>query len=234
MVEHLQTTMQSAVESYTNSSTSPLLSLPPEVRNMIYNMVLLSGMPFQPRGMLFIIPRNTPKDDLVAILLRTKYRITPEISCTNRQLRRETLPMFYAPYTLAIALDAQKPCEWLKGLTELEKRHMKKVEILYWSIPSGRGKEDLCWSDTYPVVTQSHKGDLKFSFGRVLWHQCVCKLKKQVEDAVKHSLEKAHDLTIGLSRAVHAAVVIEKLCLTHEKMEDWGYSERRERCGRLS
>ncbi|KAK4494755.1 hypothetical protein PRZ48_014111 [Zasmidium cellare] len=101
--------------------TSRLLTLPPELRNKIYTLVLVQGAPIQ-------ISERSTKPSLAARGATAHYTrlLEPPFLLTCRQIRHEALPIFYGENVFFTAIkDALPP--WLLAIGPEKARMVRHI-----------------------------------------------------------------------------------------------------------
>ncbi|KAK5173178.1 uncharacterized protein LTR77_003300 [Saxophila tyrrhenica] len=107
--------------------TSPtILSLPRELRDQVYGYALLEP-----------IVSVTPKLHHAPDFQNYPPATQPGITKTNRQLREETLPLFYSLNTFHMGLgnrtDRPLTKRWLRSLNADNIRHLRRIQLATWT-----------------------------------------------------------------------------------------------------
>lgn len=165
--------------------TASLLGLPGEIRNTVYDMILLSPTPLQ--------------------ILDTSIPVQPPLTMVCHQLRAEALPLFYARNTFSIKLhnlDSRPLSRWLSrigaanfalsgaGLAEEfdNDSRFTKANLMLWLYHYCHG------SVVRPFITAERAGDTDCLFGKLF--DVADKLRGSPVGwaAVQEILEVAYDL----------------------------------------
>ncbi|KAF2170637.1 hypothetical protein M409DRAFT_19452 [Zasmidium cellare ATCC 36951] len=118
-------------DNHSHNPTATVLGLPQELRDLILAHILI-----KPTNTITMLPNFTCHANEISAL-------QPPVSQVNRQLRHETLPVFYSANTFTAQLDNAVDLDialaWLTAIGDDNISHLRKIILCGWTrVPFGR------------------------------------------------------------------------------------------------
>lgn len=136
------------------------MDLPPELRNWIYSAVLVRPYPLLLRA------------ESSAHTYRNRTSTQPSLTRVNRQIRKESLSIFYDYNTFIISLRVERYRPWMRALGEESASMIRYLQLE---------------SQTRPSISVSARGYLQLMRGRHLgWRDCVIVVDVQRQEVVRY------------------------------------------------